>query len=160
MKQDVPPLPARVPTKRYQMHRLLDLHIAMWLAGETITRDERRRLQEEKVRRKTLRPSVVVAVIGAKEGLTPAQREFVRGYLATIAPNEVHTVAPIRAVSGALNMLDDTPVTVHTDSEDAIRASTIVLVAPRSESAATDAVRFAKHRKVPVRVILPSGEEG
>jgi hypothetical protein len=146
MKTDVPELPARVPSKRHQIRRLLDLHIALWLASDDITDAERERLQAEKDRRKRERPAVHVGVIVSREGMTPEQREYVRGYVFTLAPTTIETA--------------DTG-----DEEgfrDLIRAATIIVAAPKSRQrsgAVWDAIAYARHRKVPVRIVYPDGSE-
>jgi hypothetical protein len=143
MKTDVPELPARVPSKRHQIRRLLDLHIALWLASDDITDAERERLQAEKDRRKRERPAVHVGVIVGREGMTPEQRAYVRGYVMTLAPTTVETLA-------------------GNDHRELIRASTIVIAAPKSRQrsgAVWDAVAYARLRKVPVRIVYPDGGE-
>lgn len=143
MKSDVPSLPAHVPSKRHQVCRLLDLHIALWLAGDDITDDERERLQAEKDRRKRERPAVHVGVIIAHEGMTPEQREYVHGYVMTLAPTTVETVA-------------------DAGHRELVRAATIIIAAPKSRQrsgAVWDAIAYARHRKVPVRIVYPDGRE-
>lgn len=142
MKTDVPELPARVPSKRHQIRRLLDLHIALWLASDDITDEERERLQAEKDRRKRERPAVHVGVIVSREGMTPEQRAYVRGYVMTLAPTTVETAAE--------------------GHRELVRAATIVIAAPKSRQrsgAVWDAVAYARHRKVPVRIVYPDGSE-
>lgn len=89
-KEDIPPLPEGVPKKRKQLEQALDVHIAMWLASDNLTPSERRRLAEEKARRRSKTERVVVGFTGTREGLTPQQREGIRFYLEKLKPDEAH----------------------------------------------------------------------
>lgn len=83
MKQDViEDMPERPPRKRRQLEAVPDVWIAMWLAYGALTPSERRKLEEEKARRKA--PSVrrVVGFTGTRAGLTPVQRDRVSALLA------------------------------------------------------------------------------
>jgi hypothetical protein len=72
-KEDVPPL-GPVPKKRRQLEGALDVHVAMWLDSDGLTPSERRRVQEEKDRRRRARrdgPAVTLGFSGTREGMTP-----------------------------------------------------------------------------------------
>lgn len=145
MKDDVPGLPAYVPRKRHQVRRLLDLHIAMWLGGDSIAPEERELLEAEKARRKHDRLPVHVGVLTAASGVTPAQRAWLRERIDT---------------------LDPTTMTVGMGAElkELVRDSTVVLAAlPRGrrayEGPVWEAVRLARKRGLMVQVVKASGEE-
>jgi hypothetical protein len=147
VKEDVQELPAKVPSKRYQIEKLLDLHIAMWLASDTITARERARLEAEKERRKTLRPTVILTAVTCREGMTPRQRKK----MAEIT----RAIKPTRLNRGFAHI---------EDTKELIKEATTVLVAPRemSDTRGSDAwelIRFARHRKLSVRVVTPDGKE-
>lgn len=89
MKADAPP-PLRPPRKRRPLEQAPDLWLATWLARDDLTPSERRRVTEEKERRKERKVSIIVGFTGAREGLTPPQREFVRTWLTEREPTEAH----------------------------------------------------------------------
>jgi hypothetical protein len=169
MKEDVPPLPARVPAKRRQLRELLDVHIALWLAGDDITPSERRRLQVEKQRRKSLVADRPVGLLVGREGVTPDQQETIVGLLAQLEPTEVHHPRLAGSLHSACKRLD-VPVILHDDvrvdeggMREVIRNSSIVIGAPKersrpaSSSVVWDMIRYAKHRSLAVKVVLPDG---
>lgn len=83
MKEDVE-VPARPPAKRRQLEAALDLWLAVWLSRDDLTPSERRRVEEEKARRKAEArdgPEIVVGFTGTRAGMTPLQRAFVAGFL-------------------------------------------------------------------------------
>lgn len=87
-RDDAPPL-GPVPRKRRQLEGALDVHVAMWLASDDLTPSERRRVQEEKDRRRDERragPPVVLGFTAAREGMTPAQYRRVEELVAEHAP--------------------------------------------------------------------------
>lgn len=160
VKEDVQELPDRVPAKRRALEAVLDLHIAMWLASDKITPSERRRLSDEKQRRKDLKPSAVLGVIETREGATPAQLTAFFGVLelkrmtAIAHPGNLsrraHGMctgrAPVKQLHGA-------------SANDLVRASDLMVALPRGDTDAYvwDAVSYAKHRKVPIVVVDPFG---
>lgn len=141
MKTDAP-LPDRVPTKRSQIGRLADLHIATWLAGDTITDAERGLLEREKERRKQGRHTATLGIMAGVEGMTPLQRKAMREWLAALEP---------------------CTLTADGDYRDVAKASTHVIACPRSRTVPTDmrdALTLARRRNVSVRIVLPDGKEG
>jgi hypothetical protein len=173
-KEDVGPRPEVVPKKRRQIEELPDLWIAEWLAGDDIAPGERKKLTAEKERRKTLRPDVVLGVVCCDENATPEQLRTLREVLARIAPTEVHQ----HPLPGKVNHLVRSlgvPVTVHSRAGmrnellryEVVRKAT-VLVAIQKETTVQPlaavtgvpaAIGLAKHRSMPVRIILPNGTE-
>lgn len=164
MNTDIP-LPPHVPVKRKQLRDVLDVHIAMWLAGDTITDYDRARLEGEKAERarRRRRPPCVVGVLVGPEGLTPAQLRAVRDALAMLEPTEIHL--PFRASRQLQAMCRErqVPLSSHRDLRQIVRNSQHVVAAPRervepkTKTGVWDSVKFAKHRSLAVTVILPDG---
>lgn len=155
MKDDAPP-PAAVPRKRRQLESLPDRWIAEWLSGAyPLPRGDRLRLEAERERRKAVRRAedrTVTVVIGP-EGQTPQQRAAVADALAMLQPTQFHRPMILEHV------------------RQAIRESDFVIAAPREATPPSDqqvrdrswvwlAVDYAKHRRVPVKIIMPDGKEG
>jgi hypothetical protein len=141
MKTDAP-LPASVPAKRAQLGRLADLHIAMWLAGDTITDAERDLLEREKSRRKQGRRMVTLGVLKEAEGITPAQRKVAREWQDALEPCALVSLANWR---------------------DTIKEATHVLALPRASRPSREMhhlLKLARRRNVSVRIVLPNGEDG
>lgn len=167
MKDDVPPLPDRVPAKRRQVENILDLHIAMWLASDKLTPSERRRLEGEKARRKALAPERPVGLLVGREGVTPTQQAVVLDRLAASGATAIHHPGVAAPLHSACRRV--APVEVHRDVRSdhaALRvvvkqATHLVIGAPKenrpADSPVWDAVRYAKHRSTAVEVILPDG---
>lgn len=182
-KADVPPLPDRVPAKRRQLqHGTLDVHIAMWLTGDTITPSERRRLEEEKARRRALVPDMPVGLLVGREGVTKAQVAAIVAALAAAQPTEIHHPGVAGPLHSACRRLD-VPVTAvrnmrshhlalppfaaHASDHDAMREVVhnckLVIAAPKEMAEVTakspvwDMIRLAKHRSVAVQIVLPDG---
>jgi hypothetical protein len=87
-KEDVPPL-GPVPKKRRQLEGALDVHVAMWLASDDLTPSERRRVQEEKDRRRRERregPAITLGFSGTREGMTPPQAAAVEALIDELRP--------------------------------------------------------------------------
>jgi hypothetical protein len=141
MKDDVE-LPTRVPTKRSQIGRLADVHIAIWLAGDSITNAERALLEREKERRKQIRRVASLGIMAGPEGMTPLQRAALRDLRAALAPCTIHAADDFREVA---------------------KACTHVIACPRSSTVPPemrDALTLARRRNVSVRIVLPDGKEG
>jgi hypothetical protein len=166
MKEDVPERPERVPRKRRQIEDLLAIHLAEFLALDTITPSERRLLEKEKARRKALVPDNPVGLLVGQEGVTPQQLDGVQRVLAESQPTEIHhpfTAGRLHTLCRSLGV----PVHVHRDvrrgMEDVIRQSLAVVALPRersesfSSSPVWEMIRRAKHRKVAVHIVLPDG---
>lgn len=170
-KEDVPPLPERIPTKRRQVEQLLDVHIAMWLADESISFSERKRLENEKRRRKNSKLEVQHGVVVPKEGVTPEQQQIFSGLLLQervqvvhhhILPSRLHQLCRIAAQE----------VVVHRGGEygerlrSTVRNSDFLFAFPKElrepdakvEGTVWWAVKYAKHRGLPVTVVLPNGK--
>jgi hypothetical protein len=169
MKDDVPELPARVPTKRRALRELLDVHIAMWLAGSEITTAERRRLEAVKAERKQSTPDRPVGLLIGREGVTPAQQRSIVSLLSELAPTEIHHPRLASSLHSACKRLD-VPVILHEDvrvdeggMREVVKASTVVIGAPKERSRPSetstvwDMMRYANHRDLAVKVVLPDG---
>lgn len=150
MSKEDTPLPAEVPRKRRQLEGALDLHLAQWLAGDTLTPSERRRLEEEKARRKTAIPTRLVVRLVPKEGMTPEQKRAV--YVA-VGEEQATTIATIVHVPDGA-----TRDKLRTLNPDAIVAAVKETREPAGvKTGVWDAVKFARHRRLAVRVVLPDG---
>lgn len=168
MKHDLPPRPDRIPTKARHLQALPDLWIAQWLADESLTIAERRRLETLKAERHASRPEVPVGLLVGAEGLTARQTDVVIEQLRTIGPTEIHHPVVGRRLHAACKTLG-VPVVGHRDVRrtesgmlEVIRLSSLVIGAPRElsdrgTSPVWDMIKRAKHRSVPVRIVLPDG---
>lgn len=171
MKDDAP-APDKIPQKRALLQdreRTPDLWLRQWLVRDDLHYRERRRISAEIERRKESRLSVRLAVIAGPEGVTPQQVRVARDQIKRIQPTEVRlvgqTVKMHRLFAKDLNAFVDYG-DIHPEGDLArslIRSATVVLAFPKERYKPTqvegvwDAVRFAKHRDLPVRVILPDG---
>lgn len=147
MKEDAP-TPNRIPTKRREMDAALDRWIAEWLARPNLRVGERKRLEEEKERRKQTRKApagVALGILHDREGMTPAQRKALTAFRAGLH------------------------VTSETNSGDfqaVVKLADVVFAAPKharepvsNENGVWAGIRYARHRKVPVHIVLPDGKE-
>lgn len=164
-KRDVE-LPAKVPSKRRHVEKLLDVHIATWLSSDTITDDEHRRLSDERERRRRLAPDYVVGVLVGEEGVTPSQLQALHEQLLAAAPTEIHHPRTRGRVHGLCRSFA-VPVVVHRpdDLREVVRHCQLVIAAPKEpveplhKAGVWDAIRYAKHRSIAVRVIPPTAKE-
>lgn len=151
-------LPSKVPRKQRTLEKLADVHIAMWLAGDKITDKERKLLQTEKDRRKQLTPEKVICILTHNAGVTPEQLTELKRILARHPDAvEVRAARPLRL---ALR----TKYTITPDIREALKDATIVIAASKDMQVMSgdtdsfwDTVRYAKHRKIPVTVVLRDG---
>jgi hypothetical protein len=170
MKDDVE-IPAKVPTKRKVLESpalTLDKWLAVWAADPDQPPSARKRAQDERDRRKRLVPDVRVGVIVGEEGMTPAQRARLLELVAEAKATELHYDAErLTHLRRLLLPLDDLNVKaiLHHGNQDVVRESTTLVAAPKDTEKPNvvegvwEAVRYAKHRKVPVRVVMPDGSE-
>lgn len=175
-KEDVPPL-GPVPHKRRAIENALDVHIAMWLAEKEfrLTPSERKKLEAEKERRKRLDKTVTAGVIVGAEGVTPGQAEGLLEALETIRateilhawiPSKLHQaikrIAPVQVVHDHVEHGEDAWLVRN---QDIIKRSTVVVAAPKEfsephqkSSGVWAAIKYAKHRGVPVIIVSPGGK--
>lgn len=148
-KLDLPPAGA-VPKKRRVLHDAPDVHLAEWLARPDLKPSQRKLLEEEKKHRREQRPEVV-AVLRPVEGVTPEQKSRVRG-LVPLAPElRLYWTAGFG----------------RTTHQEVIKGADRVVAAPKelhppsgpTEGSVWEAIAYARHRKLPVVVIMPNGEE-
>lgn len=168
MKTDAP-LPAQVPKKRRQLETALDLHIAQWLASDTITPSERRRLEDERAARKA-KTLVVGHFDDSSHGMTKAQKAVVRDVLAG-ATQAVHAGGHSGTVSNfhglCLNL--SVPIRQPVPEAEVVDVADLILVTPRESAPPPQKldrsdgvwgpVRYARRRGANVKVILPDGSE-
>lgn len=168
MKDDVeiPPAP---PRKRRQLEdpgQTLDKWLAVWAADTSLPPSQRARAQAERDRRKALVPDVRVGVLVGDEGMTPAQRqrilELVTGAGTTDLNFDAQRLSHFRRLLLPLDDLNVRAIAMEGD-QDVVRNSTTLVAAPKESEkpgvveGVWDAVRYAKHRRLPVRVVMPDG---
>lgn len=143
MKEDAP-TPLAIPHKRRQLEAALDRWIVEWLTRDGLAPSVRRRLVEERARRRIAGHQARLGLLVDPAGMTPAQKLALAEYRADVDPAEV--------IAGG-------------ELSDVVRRSTIVFAAPRhahepapGEPGVWAAIRYARHRKVPVRIVLPNGK--
>lgn len=168
MKDDAP-APERIPTKRRQIEDAPAHWLREWLGKEDITFREKKRIEKEIQRRKDLLPDVKIGIVVGKEGVTPAQLRSIDDYLQLIGPTEILHAG----VSSRLHQVCrriGVPVTViqhprESPQAEVVKRSTTVVAAvkepytPEQKFGVWGLVKYAKHRKVPVRVYTPDGKE-
>lgn len=167
-----PPLPAQVPRKRRPFEQLLDVHIAMWLAGDDITPSERRRLEDLKAQRKRERAvdGQVVGVLLPEEGVTPEQRAAVIEQVTKLNPTAIHhhgvsspihqacrRLAPVEVHRG-FDYQGHMEVVRHPDVEVIVAAAKETTVQPYALDGVWHAVGLARHRRMPTTVVFPNGQ--
>lgn len=153
MSRDDVPVPEEVPRKRRVLEDpsvTLDRFLAIWAARDDLTPSERRRVDAERYRRKRLSLPVCLGVLVGREGMTPEQRQALAEYREQINPTEVTEPAD----RGSYAVL-----------QAVVKVSTVLFAAPKEprepigrKAGVWAAVRYAKHRGVPVRVVLPTGD--
>jgi hypothetical protein len=161
MKEDVGPAPESPPAKRRQLEAVPDLWIAQWLARDALTPSQRRRVQDEKDRRKAASPDKPVGVLVGPEGVAPAQFVTLLTLVGGLRPTEIHHPGLPSRLHMQLRAME-VPVTVHGgDYKAVVKASSSVVVCPREQSPTKSAMwemlRYAKHRRLPVKAVLPDG---
>lgn len=173
-KQDLQaiPVPRHPPRKRYQLEneqKIPDLWLAMWTTDTGLSDDERERVQAERDRRKALKPDQVVGLLLDREGISGPQLDRTREILAGLKPTAIHHPWAASQVHSACLALD-VPVVVHKDVRndaaplrEVVLASMFIIAAPRkaedfrNRTPAWEAAQYARHRKLPVTVVLPDG---
>ena len=154
MKEDIGPAPELVPRKRRALEAVPDLWLAQW-SGRTLAPSVLRRVSEERARRKALVPDRAVGVLLGREGITPAQRQMIPE-LMPADTTEIHANHSVPlATPGRM-------ITFHADPRDVVKLSKFVVVATRSfkddnADPMWEWVRYARHRKVAVKVVRPDG---
>lgn len=181
MKTDLPPAPGSPPAKRRVLqdrNMTLNAWLHQWAADESLPPGARLKATEELERRKAedRKTFVEVGVLVGPEGATPQQVTVFAEWWAKVGATrlEVGSAFPVasedqRNLPKAPRLRDvvgDMPRTTHharSEEEElkqvVVASSTIVALPPRISPTGTvwNAVGYAKHRKVPVTVILPNG---
>lgn len=171
MREDAP-APKHPPKKRYQLERALDLWLATWAHDEELPERERARVQDERDRRKALKPQRELGLLVEQEGVTPQQLELIVEKFRALQPTGIHHpwVQP-RVHSACIEL--GVPVKVHRDVRDSfapmrevVLSSDIIVAAPRGMNRPSDptpvwdSLLYARHRKLPLTLVLPNGTEG
>jgi hypothetical protein len=168
-KEDVvEDLPAQIPKKRKQIQELLSIHIAMWLDSDIPTPSERRKLEEEKRRRKNKAPDKVVGLLVGDYGMTPLQLETLKQLLAESGATEIRHSGVSSRIHTACKEI--APVVYHDqtkelDPYEVIKTSDMIIATPKEPRAQPYStpgmwshIGYAKNRSLPVRIIYPDGE--
>jgi hypothetical protein len=164
-------MPATVPTKRKALKEAPDVWLAIWASDKSLPPSQRKRAQAERDERKAAVPDRRVGLLLGQEGLTPEQFDRLKELLATSGATEVHHPGVASRVHTACRSLG-VPVMPHRDVRvgDDERAK-LVCRALTGQSADRvyafppagraeglwDGIRYAKHRSIPVIVVLPDG---
>lgn len=182
-KEDVPPLPDEVPRKRKQIEKLLDVHIAMWLAKDDLSPGDRKRLQEEKDRRKKRNPDYHIGFFGSRTGMTPEQKlevliqlesfavdvdKFTAHYLIDVrggSAQNFHRIVKKVHHQGYYNVMVDIQLypDIEGSMQEIIKASTHLIVTPKEageirEECVARAISYAKAREVPILLVDTGGD--
>lgn len=182
MKTDLPPTPGKPPSKRRVMrdrNATPNIWLHEWVANEGLPPGVRRTVEDELQRRKAEdRLEVVeVGVLIGTEGATPQQVATFSEWWGEVNPTLLHVPScfPVRfdpqrnkpkipALRDVANDLANRETWYRASEREELRevvlhASTIVALPPRITPTGTVwvAVSYAKHRKIPVKVILPDG---
>lgn len=163
-------VPAEVPRKRRALERAPDVWLAVWLDRDDLSAGDRKRAQAERDRRKAerAREQLRLGVIVADEGLTPWQLMRLASAVVEAHPTAVlHTRVPRKMhgvlmeacrQSGALAEL------VTGDDAAVVRQADAIVAAPREHGVQPYAtpgvwsmIGLARHRSLPVWVVLPDG---
>lgn len=169
MKQDLPPRPKHPPKKARQLAKVPDLWIAQWLDSDDLTSADRDRLVALRAERRQAEPDLPVGLLVGVEGVTGPQLQRVIQELDRVRPTEIHHSGVPHRLHSACKRLG-VPVTQHHQGrnrngmEELLRLSERIIAAPREQNeVATGSpvwrwVKRAKHRSVPVIVVLPDGK--
>jgi len=166
-REDIPPLPLRPPKKRKAMEQTLDVHLAMWSSQANLLPSDKRRVEEERERRKRLRVQQErLGILVGPEGSTPEQlkglAEYLTGHYGVVDSIwHVRTPGPVHGLCKSFGV----PVQAVTESDfvtatrTVIRNCTKIAALPRGEVAPLwDDIRYARHRNLSVVVFMPNGE--
>lgn len=173
MKTDAPAPPVP-PRKRRQIERVPDLWLAQWLARQDLSAGDVKRVQDEKDRRKRLRgvERRVVGFFDNPDGMTPAQRDALKSLLAETKPTKVihpggYRGAVARFHGICLNM--KIPIEQPVSEREICKVADMVIATPKEtreparrldkDDGVWESIRYARHRDVPMRIIMPNGAE-
>lgn len=161
-KEDVADLPAVPPRKRRALQGVPDLWLALWASDEGLSRGDRSRAQSERERRRRLKPEKIVGLVIEQEGVTPQQLEGIKVSLMKSGASGLtypRVPAPVHSACRALNL----PITVAENRREVIRASHLVIAAPRTvnpiDTGVWELIRYARHRSTPSIIIAPDWRE-
>lgn len=168
MKTDLPECPAHPPKKRRVLedtNATPDLWLRLWAEDKSLPPSQVARAEREIARRKALTPDVLVGVLTADEGSTPAQVQRLRAAVLGSGVTELRQCGQLPSpVFQAGKEAGAKSVRYReSDREKLVRDCTHVFAAPRGPRATGNeddvwrAILLARHRKLVVKVILPDG---
>lgn len=171
MKTDLPPTPARPPAKRRTLHdrnATPNVWLHQWAGDELLPPSARVKATDELERRKTedRLNKVEAGILIGTEGATPQQVATFSEWWVEAKVTRFHAPGPfsgrdLRAVIGDVGTARYLCPTRREELRAVVLAAdTLVALPPRVTPVGDvwDAVRYAKHRKVAVTVILPDGK--
>lgn len=149
------------------MEQVPDLYLAVWKDSALLTPSEKRRVAEERERRKRLLTKWErIGLLVGDEGVTPEQLEMLREMLTSqkAVMNELwlpdvsaHVWRVCKSFGVAVESLRDRDR--DTACRTVIRNATKVFAFPNGESGPLwDLIRYTRHRNLPIEIIMPSGE--
>lgn len=169
MSEDDVEIPAVPPRKRRQLEATPAKWLAVWAADESLPPSQRRRAQDERDRRKRNAGTSfeIVGVLVGAEGATPEQVDYVRARVP--AAKRVKAPRPLKlGLKPNTFVLCGEPwagTTLQERLKYIVRTSSAVIATPEKDhdpqrvEGVWEAVRYAKHRNVPVTVVMPDGKE-
>jgi hypothetical protein len=167
MKDDLPP-PGPVPKKRRALEQAPDVYLAVWLADPKLTPGERKRVSQERESRRKRHQRVVLGLLVGPEGVTPKQLAILYDTLSKSPPSEIHHCGVASNVHTICRRFADRVVRHDAGTQhDMLRHVTRVVGLPKEMSVPKSTktgtwgdIKYAKHRGLPVVVIMPTGERG
>lgn len=162
MAKDDAPCPERPPAKRRPLEQCPDVWLATWAGSKLLTPSERRRVEDERERRKATRrlSERRVGVVHDRQGVTAEQVHALGELLAAIEPSEIFHPGLQRAAHTTLRRAGKKIIFLRDDPKGVIVNAQTAIVLPRNakiESEAWELARYAKHRGVALRIVLPDG---
>lgn len=173
MKTDVVEgMPAAPPRKRRQLEQVPDVWLAIWLDSDHLSPSDRRRCEQEKADRAARRKlaDFKVGLIVNQYGLPKEQLTAAIEALQESGATEVHHGGVPRRLHNAAREIGVThhqePGWRYAEERDkaVIYAVDAIIACPKETTVQTHAtpgvwkaIGYAKHRGLPVTVILPNG---
>jgi hypothetical protein len=163
-------IPAAPPRKRRQLESAPAKWLAVWASDESLPPSQRRRAQAERDRRKRGQGmETIVGLLVGSEGATPQQVEVMRERAHAGDVKRVKAPRPLKlGLKRESYVVCDEPwagAALDERLKYIVRTSTTLVATPEKDhdpqrvEGVWEAVRYAKHRNVPVKVVMPDGGE-
>lgn len=160
MTQEDVEIPARPPRKRLAMAKAPALWLQLWANDQALSPIDRLNAQSEIDRRKVLTSEKVMGVVVDLTGMSPPQWEALVEAVDKESPTGYMMLAS--TFGNLRKAARKWPWTVAGSYHEIVLQTQLIYCFARPgrpEGVVYDAMRYAKHRKVPVHLILPTGEE-